>query len=365
MKKLTSAFLAASMVASMSATSFAAGDAWGESGEIGGDSAVMNPVISFSLPTDLDFSLDAFGMGDATGSTIFSPEFKIVNNSEVAIRVAVKASLTAAEGVTLKSSVADVKVDDPTVTTKDVYMELVAQEVLTHTATITDGALSDVAVTATAISYDPADADHPGAVTPAKAVLAATPEDGAKPTVMTLALSKATYDDASPTHKITAVSGKTGAAVVRFAGTINPNVPTWTANDVSVKAVFDVSGLTGTVYDKLITSNAELDPDLKKANVASVGASSAAGANVTIDTFSAGSTLTFTVVMGSGDNKLASLTSANLTGIGAVDAYLTFDASAGTLVASQDLQGAASAGTLTLVFATEGGGEETFTLTLA
>lgn len=319
MKKYLAALLAASMILSNAAVSFAAVtpiEAWGET-DATGKNDVVDPIISYQIPTTLEFSLDAFAMSDNTGSQVYSPAIEIINKSQVAIKVDVKADLTLEEGVTAKTAVGEVKVDDPSYTEKDLYMELVAQKITSATMTGTPD--FEVTVTPEKIKYNQTAVPEEllGANTAAKAVLASASADKEyeKPTLMTLALAAAPYTTGETPALDNSKYAKESVGALRFAGTINPNT-TWadknTTADVTVNAVFDVRGMTSSVYDAAFP--VELDEDLAKANVMSVGAGGGAVATgepaIKKDSISVtGSGATFDVDWGADDKAATSITS--------------------------------------------------------
>lgn len=285
-------------------------------GMIEGNGGVQAPVISYQIPSNLDFALDAFQKGDDTGSQIFSVAFPVKNRSDVALQVSVQPKLVAAGGVTVVYSPDEVNATDPGVTDKQVYMEAAAYTGIT---------MAGAALQAPEFPYnDSADGS------PAIATLGTGTEGK-----MTFALEKATY--ASGAFSALAVEGGkvTGGGMFRFMGSVNP-VANWAANDVKVQAVFDITPLTPEMYSSLMSAEGAV----KTANVAAVTSAEAANAPPKLSASGdprPNAAFTFSYTDGKGDKLVNGVSGVSVNGTPlTVTTYYTVNTSAKTITLKKE-----------------------------
>lgn len=263
MKKTLAAVLACAMAVSTSMVAFATD--YGQ-GDVNVDSPadVKTPVIKVSVPTTMDTYLNTFSAGDDTGSQILTLKQEIINKSEVAVSVTVKASVEAGTGVEVKDKASAVVTDDLSYKNKDLYVEAVALS-----GSWADTGATSVLTPDTKIKYNP---DNGGAcyvdganVTPWKAKKAVT-ETSAE--VMTFALAKASMSTpADPFVADTLAANNKGTAAYRFMGSINPNA-TWADDtDVQLHVVYSIAGLGDTLYNNVVTNSVKYNGTGKQTNM--------------------------------------------------------------------------------------------------
>lgn len=277
MKKTLAAFMACAMTFSMSMTAFAADEVEDKDGtaDVTVDSAagVKNPVISVSVPTDMDTYLNPLSAGDVTGSQITTAVQPIINKSEVPVKVTIKGAVEGATGVTVKSKPSEVVTDDLSYTKKDIYVEAVAVNGTWDTTAAGATAIKPAFTMDSNIKYLPdkgGACDATVAASPVALKSKAVVPSGTTGTaeLITFALDKATMG--TPADPFVAdglaASGK-GTAAFRFMGTINPNV-TWTAStDVKLHLVYSISGLGQTLYDDVVANSVKYNPTGKITNM--------------------------------------------------------------------------------------------------
>lgn len=230
-------------------------------------------TVSFSVPISFTVGLDPFQAGDKSGSQIYTANQGIYNKSNIPIRVVVKAGVVLKDaGVTLKTTAGDVVSTDITKTTKDAYIELVAEKA---TATADrSGAVVVETVKLDGKDYATEYVAATGADTKAKTTLKSVPASAGAADLKSqvcFALQAATYTEGRDgTKAFSALAeNNTGVGSFRFMGSLNANAANWSSADMEVKVVYDVNGMSSGAYTALMTDQ-NLDAAKKAANVYSV-----------------------------------------------------------------------------------------------
>lgn len=181
----------------------------------------------------MDMAVDPFQM--LGGSQIYTKDFVVANQSEVAMRVTVNNKAVLKDGVTLAASEDAVPTTDVSNTNKIAYLKSsIASDPGTYKAdddSLTATAYGDVAkqITTTGVNYD-------------------------------FLLAKATYDTSSETHTFTAMAAdKAGIGAFKFTGAVNPYAA-WTmtgaeTDDIVIKTAYAFQPITATVYTDYTTGD--------------------------------------------------------------------------------------------------------------
>lgn len=213
MKKRISLALSMILTASMAVTAFATeiNDSDALSADATVTTKVDNPTYKVTVPTTVDFAIDAFET--QSKGQIYSTDLIVKNESNVAVKVTATAKATAGADVTLVAA-DEVNATDSTVTDKQMYLALTAAAALDSTKAkiesyATEG---DVAITA---------------------------EDSE----MALKLAKG---DADATYAALGITGKANPAAA------------WATGDMSVALSYDVTGLTPAMETALETVDGTL-----------------------------------------------------------------------------------------------------------
>jgi len=227
MKKFISALLVSALIAAP-VTAFAADVTKVGDSTIAFTTTVTNPVYKVFIPAATPFVLDPFNLNGR--GQVSSPDFCIVNRSNVDVAVRAKATLTPKATVTI---IGDKDVDTKIVgPVKEAYLAL-------DMATADDGGIINLTANTAKWSYS----DELVEFGPGKLEV----------NELNFLLAKATYD---ATNKITGVSIANNAAGFRYTGAISPYA-TWAAADLSVSIVFSISGLTTDDFDQYVTNSTD------------------------------------------------------------------------------------------------------------
>lgn len=293
-KRFLAALTATAILAAMGATSVSAeadGSTWGNK-EVTGDNIVTSATIKYVIPTDLEFAIDAFQKGDETGSQIYSAGYTVINKSDVPISVSVSPKLQLKNDVELVSNPAETTPADTSDVDKRIYMEMVSAKALTAKAAPDTAPAAPSNDGTTAGTEGKVDFELPtfaadsfgdtGAKDQAKVLLNVVEANmtfdlqAAKYVADGITATPGTLFDSVAVDKTDATK-YLGATAFRFMGAVNPYAD-WQAADVTVSAVFDVYGMTKTMYDKAMTT-----PVANGMNIASLKNASKAPARDTSD----------------------------------------------------------------------------------
>lgn len=213
MKKRISLALSMILTASMAVTAFATeiNDSDSLSADAQVTTKVDNPTYKVTVPTTVDFAIDAFET--QSKGQIYSTDLIVKNESNVAVKVTATAKATAGADVTLVGA-DEVNATDSTVTDKQMYLALTAAAALDGTNAKIDSYATegDVAITA---------------------------EDSE----MALKLAKG---DTTPTYAALGITGKANPAAA------------WATGDMTVALSYDVTGLTPAMETALETVDGTL-----------------------------------------------------------------------------------------------------------
>lgn len=274
MSKLGRKFLATALCTTMLASSsfavFAADKTTpGTGNDVTGDNKVEDPIYSVTVPTSLDFAVDAFeqkGQGQ-----IVSSDISCTNNSNVAIKMNVAIKLTSADGkdVTFATSADEVSTEEGT---RSVFMQVQVAKTVTETknaaaayttALVKDGdgnyyVSNEVAKTVTGVSDITTNAANE--MEAVKSVAGTVGDEkvefvlGTEATELDFALAASEYvkywsdaDTEEQQFKTTAADNKSSACYT-FTGKVNPNV-VWEAADFKATATYTFMGMTTTDYN--------------------------------------------------------------------------------------------------------------------
>lgn len=193
---------------------------------VSGSGTLVSPTYDLVLPTAsaLDFELDPMNVkGD--DQIAQKADAAIINKSNVAVYVNASVTLsTVGSGVNLKASKADVVLDDPTITDKDAYVEMIFAKAANADA---DGAK------VTSPDYTDGDTIVLG-------------EDAA---TFAAGLAAAKYSEGE-SPAFTSVADSDSAIAFKVSGAINPSAA-WEAGDLAVSLVYNVCGLSAEGYTKV------------------------------------------------------------------------------------------------------------------
>jgi hypothetical protein len=188
-----------------------------------GQNDLKAPTLKVSLPTELVFSIDALGIAADGSSQIYSAEFPMLNYTDAAVRVGVKAVAVPATGVTLVAETALAKATDLTERSKKIFLGFIAPTAVTDETAATFKATYDDTVKATIIPFD---------TTTSKAefafILAKSPD------------------------KTTLAASKTGSSSYKLYGKLNAYAP-WALNDLRIDVVYSLDGINDDVYTDTAT----------------------------------------------------------------------------------------------------------------
>ena len=114
-KSVTAFVLTLMLIAAFPAAAFA------ESGTITGDSTVDNVTVNVILPTNLNFALDPLGLDTTGENQIATQDFFFVNQTFAPVKVSVAISAATSGGAVLVTTTGGLKLDDTSVTAKNLY----------------------------------------------------------------------------------------------------------------------------------------------------------------------------------------------------------------------------------------------------
>jgi|GEM_PF-3404590 len=265
--------------------------------EVTGNNDVENPVFRVVVPTTLTFATDPFEL--KAESMIYSPDYPIINKSNIAVLVDVGLSVTGATAVTFVESAEGI---DETVADKSAWFAAAVPATVTETskeatnatvgttpvnvynvssatggainvkaadedaakvaAALVDGVVfvSGAALTITQLQETDIDTvegtyDFTDLVAKPLAEQASIVTLGTTENKISFALGKAVYGKyydgtmEGPVFSAMAAS-QAGTATFRFVGSINSNV-TWLEDDITAKAVYTFKGKSDTNYAAL------------------------------------------------------------------------------------------------------------------
>jgi hypothetical protein len=203
-------------------------------GSFGGDSTVKIPIYNVVVPTNVNFAIDPLQLGNVTDdSQITTANYKVINKSDVDVRVTFDLTATLGSGVKFVEKNA---LDQVTTTgaPKDVYFAALSAEGVTPNSLNYASALTDMTAT---FAYD---ADPPkGTLVPFGVSLGAP---GNEKTTLAFLLGKSTG-----TPLDTLAAANEGVASFQFYANLNTYAD-WKANDIQVVGSYNLQGIKGSDY---------------------------------------------------------------------------------------------------------------------
>jgi hypothetical protein len=205
-------------------------------GTIDGDSTVKTPILDVVVPTNINFALDPLQLsGQTTGNQIASANYKVINKSDVAIRVDFNLIATLASGVKFveKSALSSAQNAPKNIYFAALGAKSVVPNSLTHATAATD--------TTAVFDYS-----SPTTLTPFGVTLASPGNETAK---LAFRLGAATRSGGAGTPIDTLATDNAGVASFQFYAELNtyPST-TWKPNDIKVQGVFNFQGVKATDY---------------------------------------------------------------------------------------------------------------------
>lgn len=268
-KRLLTTALCTTMLASSSLAVFAteASTPGGPGSSIEGNNTVVDPIYSVTVPTNLNFAVDAFeqkGEGQ-----IVSTDISMTNNSNVAIKMNVSITLSTEKALTFAESAEDVSTETGI---KSVFMQAQIADTVTEIKNVEAAYTPGLVVDDDGTYYVSVDvakevsgndsivvnaAEEMQSVKSVTGTPASTPVVyplGEEATELDFALAASEYVDYwhdATTEKMqfkTTAENNKSSACYTFTGKVNPNV-VWEANDFKATAVYTFMGMTTSDYE--------------------------------------------------------------------------------------------------------------------